>query len=228
MKKQRSQYRGTSDRRTQIIDAALLSFTEEGFNNTTIQDIRRRSGASNGSIYHHFGSKERLAAEVYLQGVVEYQRQMVEEAGKTRDAREGIHAIIRHHIRWVCEHPAWTRYLFRMRHADFMVHAEKAISETNREFEALMGNFFRMHMASGAIRALPKELYISMVFGPPQELSRLWMVAEIPDNPDDYIEEIGEAVWRSLKTDPGPDDDLKPAGRKTKKPTGGGKCSSMK
>ncbi len=50
------------DRRDQILAAALGAFAEKGFAAATIEDVRERSGASTGSIYHHFGDKEGLAA----------------------------------------------------------------------------------------------------------------------------------------------------------------------
>ena len=36
---------------------------------TIFEDVRMRSGASVGSIYHHFGSKEGIAGALYLAGM---------------------------------------------------------------------------------------------------------------------------------------------------------------
>ena len=49
------------------MNAALELFVTKGFLATTMDDVRRRSGASIGSIYHHFGSKEDLAAALYVE-----------------------------------------------------------------------------------------------------------------------------------------------------------------
>src|SRR5258708_35559368 len=56
-------------RRQEIMAAALDCFTAKGFSETSMADIQERSGASMGSIYHHFESKERLAAALYLEGL---------------------------------------------------------------------------------------------------------------------------------------------------------------
>ena len=48
-------------RRQAILEAALTCFTSKGFTETTMEDIRKLSGASTGSIYHHFENKEMLA-----------------------------------------------------------------------------------------------------------------------------------------------------------------------
>jgi AcrR family transcriptional regulator len=45
-------------RRQQILDAALRGFSQEGFHNTTIADIVRGSGVSQGTFYLYFATKD--------------------------------------------------------------------------------------------------------------------------------------------------------------------------
>ncbi len=84
MKTKNSKHTTTAARRTEIIRAALACFTELGFTPTGMVDIRRKSNASTGSIYHHFKSKEQLAAEVYLEGIRDYQEGFVTALGRAR------------------------------------------------------------------------------------------------------------------------------------------------
>ena len=46
------------DRRQQILDAAVASFSRKGFHQATIEDIRLEAGLSRGAVYHYFKSKE--------------------------------------------------------------------------------------------------------------------------------------------------------------------------
>ena len=46
------------DRRNQILDAAVATFSRKGFHQTTIEDIRLEAGLSRGAVYHYFKSKE--------------------------------------------------------------------------------------------------------------------------------------------------------------------------
>ena len=48
--------------RARIRDAALRLFAERGLGGTTIRDIARAAGVSNGLVRHHFGSKDGLRA----------------------------------------------------------------------------------------------------------------------------------------------------------------------
>ena len=45
-------------RRQQVLDAAYTCFAQDGFYETTMQDIAREAGVSYGVVYHYFRSKE--------------------------------------------------------------------------------------------------------------------------------------------------------------------------
>lgn len=47
-------------RRSQILEAALVCFSREGFHRTTMQDIVKQSQLSPGAIYNYFQSKEEI------------------------------------------------------------------------------------------------------------------------------------------------------------------------
>ena len=69
----RARLKRSEGRRREIIKAALTCFTEHGFEKTGMALIREHSGASTGSIYHHFQSKEQLGAAVYLESILDWQ-----------------------------------------------------------------------------------------------------------------------------------------------------------
>ena len=47
-----------------ILDAAERLFAEKGYARTTLQDVIDATGLSKGAVYHHFTSKEEIAAKV--------------------------------------------------------------------------------------------------------------------------------------------------------------------
>src|SRR5438034_9109023 len=105
--------RATHRRRRQILDGALSCFIKHGFEATTIEQIRVTSGASHGSIYHHFGSKEAIALALYVEGMHEYQQQVLTQLERQSTAAHGIRAMIAAHLEWVMAHPARALYLTR-------------------------------------------------------------------------------------------------------------------
>ena len=56
---------GSEATRQQILDTALVMFREQGFEETTIRAIARRTGLSLGATYYYFNSKEALVAAYY-------------------------------------------------------------------------------------------------------------------------------------------------------------------
>lgn len=169
----------TGKRRDEIIQAALTCFVEQGFANTTMEDIRRRSEASTGSIYHHFKSKEQLATAVYLEGIVDYQAGFTAQLDRNRSARKGIAAVIQYHLRWVEEHIEWAHYLFQMRHADFITAAEDAIAEQNREFYEHIQHWLDARYDTGELRRLPFEAVLLIIVSPCFGLARLWLSGQV-------------------------------------------------
>src|SRR5258707_15886203 len=93
-----------ADRRREILDAALACFVEKGLVATTIDEIRLAAGASIGSRYHHFDSKDDLAAALYIEGLHDYQQGAVAERHAHPEAEQGIKAAVVHHLRWVMCH----------------------------------------------------------------------------------------------------------------------------
>ena len=104
-----------SSRKQEILQAALACFTEFGVEATTIEMIRDRSGASIGSLYHHFGNRERIIAALYLEGIGEYAALL--EAGliETLDAEACVRLFVTSYIDWVVANPDWARFVLHNR-----------------------------------------------------------------------------------------------------------------
>lgn len=198
MKRINSRNKGTPSRKKLIIEAALSCFTELGLDQTNMENIRTRSGASTGSIYHHFKSKEQLAAEVYLEGIRRYQEGFLPALEESTDAREGIRSVVRYHLGWVEDHPDWARFLFQQRRAEFMTAMEDEFSRINADFFGRASRWFGTHIKSGAVRQLPADLYIALVLGPCQEYTRIYLSGRARAKPDEIADELAGAIWRAV------------------------------
>ena len=73
------------ERRNQILDAAVATFSRTGFHQTTIEDIRVASGLSRGAIYHYFKSKEDIIDAIRGRSSGQAQG-FREEASRSEDA----------------------------------------------------------------------------------------------------------------------------------------------
>jgi AcrR family transcriptional regulator len=169
-------------RRQAILDAALAAFSERGVEATTIDDIRRRSGASVGSIYHHFGDKEGLADALYVEGVRAYQQSFL-----------GVKALVAHHLRWVTENEDLARHLLRRRDVD-----ERTL---NAEFNELSGRWFERQREAGKLRALEADITFVLLIGPAQALCRRWLGGRRETSLAAAERPLAEAAWRALRAD---------------------------
>ncbi|ABW66267.1 TetR/AcrR family transcriptional regulator [Desulfosudis oleivorans] len=198
MKKPNTIHAASCGRQRQIIEAALACFTEKGFPATSIADICKKAGASTGSVYHHFKSKGRLAAAIYLEGVRDYQAGMIDALSKETTAKGGIFAIVQYHLTWVKTHPEWARFLFQKRHAEYMDDTEDRMKQLNAEFVKQMSAWFAKHMESGAIRPLPRDVFSALLLGPCQEFARMHVTGYAKTDVTEAARHLAAAAWASL------------------------------
>ena len=201
MKTPNATHTASPKRQREIIEAALACFTEKGFQATSIADICKKAGASTGSVYHHFKSKGRLAAAIYLEGIRDYQSGMVDMLSGLESARKGIFAIVRYHLVWVKQNPEWARFLFQKRHAEYMDDTEDEMKRLNALFARAMADWFQTHIQAGKIRSLPRDLLIALLLGPCQEYSRQYISGHAATDVTVAAEIIGAGTWAALGMD---------------------------
>lgn len=164
--------RPTTDRRSAILDGALSAFLRLGYEATTVEDIRLESGASIGSIYHHFAGKESIAAELYVQALAHYQRGLAVVFAENASARAGVAAIVRHHLDWVWANKEEAEFLLAHREPELLERSRVAVEDLNQAFLAEVRKWFRARVADGQLRPMPLQVQLAMVLGPLQEFGR--------------------------------------------------------
>jgi AcrR family transcriptional regulator len=189
----------SAQRRRSILDAALAAFRERGYDATTIEDIRERSGASVGSLYHHFGGKEGITGAIYLEALAQYQEGVMRALESTGSASTGITAMARFHIRWITEHPDWARFLFRMRGAEGVRAVEAEIAQMNRRVFARVATWAEPHVRAGRLARLPRDLFLLLCLGPAQEYGRLWLAGRTETPPHRAAPALADAAWRAVR-----------------------------
>lgn len=188
----------TVSRRQAILDAALACFNAEGIEATTIEAIRERSGASVGSVYHHFGSKERIAATLFVEGVTAHARLLTRYLEDAHTAEQGVRAVVHAYVDWVSDNPALARFLLRSRTFVAKAEGEESLTKINDEnFRAIRARF-RPWIESGAIRRLPVELYVPLLRGPAQDYARMFLGGQAKTDIRAHREALADAAWRAV------------------------------
>jgi AcrR family transcriptional regulator len=97
-----------------ILDAATEVFATRGFTAATMADVVASSGASIGSIYHHFGGKSELFLAIFEQMANAVDRRIeaaMEQAGKEADPRRIFELHVRAYLEAMWENRRLARVL---------------------------------------------------------------------------------------------------------------------
>jgi AcrR family transcriptional regulator len=191
---------GLPKRRTAILSGALVEFNANGVAGASIDDIRRRSGASVGSIYHHFGDKDGIAGALYLEGLADYQQGFVAVLDAARTTRAGVEDAVRHHVGWIEQRKDLARFLFLGRDARAVIATERPLRDQNRRFFSQVTGWTQPRVLAGELRELEPELLTALWIGPSQELARHWLTGRSRISPTEAAPTLAEAAWRCLST----------------------------
>lgn len=186
-------------RREEILRAALDAFTEKGFAAATIDDVRARSGASIGSIYHHFGGKEELAAAVYVEGLRDYQSGALRTLRRERRAEALVRALVRHHVRWIGRNADLARFIFGRRETEVREATEEPMAQLNRRFFAESSARLEPHFERGELRRMPLDVFHAVLIGPSQEFSRHWLAGRTRTSIKAAERDLADAAWNALR-----------------------------
>lgn len=184
------------------MEAGLRVFDELGFAEATIDDLRHQADVSVGSIYHHFGDKDGLAAAVYVRALIGYQRGLAAVLRGTTDAEAGVRGVVDQHLRWVGRNPAAARLLTRRRELETRRLVEPRIEVLNRRMFGQIAMWYRPRAERGELRPLDQPLLHAVWLGPAQEYTRLAL--ERPDriadpDPPPAGPALADAAWASLR-----------------------------
>ena len=189
-------------RRRRILDASLELFLEVGVEAATIDDVRRRSGASVGSLYHRFGNKEGIAAAVYVDALRHYQSEFVAALTRARDAGDGVRSAVRTHMRWIRENPDRAEFLFNVAGAGVRRACGTDLRDLNDEFFGVVEAWLHRYVDARELRALSTDMVYALWLGPSQELARLWLARGRRSALRTESTVLADAAWRALRTNP--------------------------
>lgn len=185
-------------RRREILMAALHCFTVHGIQGATIDMIRAQSGASVGSLYHHFGNKEKIVQALYIEGVRDYQNQLLVALDNTENAEDGIRHIVETFIDWITDNPDWARFVFYARSQVATMTSDVDVQRESRQFWEYLQAWFNEQVTAGSVRKLSKECYSSLIIGPAQDYARRWLSGRVKAPLLEQKKVFSDAAWRAV------------------------------
>lgn len=185
----------TTDKRDEIVRAALELIAEHGFHGAPMAMIAKRAGVGAGTIYRYFESKDVLIREIYacLEGQV--------WTAIKENYPEGLHEqflhICRYLIRYFLASPLEFRFIEQFHNSPYGVDCrrEKFLGEKNKD---LVTELFEAGQQQQIIKDLPLPILSALTFGPLVDVCRDHILQFIKlDAP--LIDRIIAASWDAIR-----------------------------
>jgi len=100
-----------SDTKGKILEAALKLFSRKGFRETTVKDIAKEVGITEGAIYRHFNSKDEIIHDLLISITTELKEAIAKSIEKGESEEEIFKNIIETLIDYAFNKPESYRFL---------------------------------------------------------------------------------------------------------------------
>jgi AcrR family transcriptional regulator len=168
-----SRRRLAEQRREQILDAALLVFSQKGFAGATIRDIAREVGITEGLLYHYFEGKDQLIQACWKERSFRphFERILAESQGVS--VAQVLREVFKSLLHTLYEHGSIVRlHLSEMQRDREMAADYRARNDDN---ERILCEFLRARQAAGEIRPDAKvEAAVRLLTSRVRSLILIW------------------------------------------------------
>ncbi|WP_251091427.1 TetR/AcrR family transcriptional regulator [Streptomyces sp. Caat 7-52] len=182
-----------------LLAAALEVHEHKGPEGFTVQAVTSTSGISLGSLYHHFGSFDGLAAALYAQCMADLLDALIASLERTRTARTGVRAVVVAYLRFAEEQPAKARFIHASSYAGFLPAHTAAIAAAKAPRIERLQSWARPHAEAGHIVDLPDPLTEMLLIGPVAETARRWLAGDPTIDLKQASRVLPERIWQSLR-----------------------------
>lgn len=180
--------------RSRIVQAALACAAEQGWEATSMGAVRTRAGVSNGSLFHHFPSRDALTTAVIAEGMANHQETLLRVLRGADDARAGVQGVVVAHLGWIAENPSLARLLLSAPAGAPPRGLEAAVADENR---AIFGEVAAWLTAHGWTRRPDLPVVLALWTGPAQAYARRWLADQV-DHPSTVADDLACGAWRAL------------------------------
>jgi AcrR family transcriptional regulator len=183
------------DTRHRIETAAVQLFVDKGVAETTVRDIARAVGLSEGAMYRHFASKDELVWHLFERHYVEFAGRLGTLASAESSTRGKLAAMIRGFCQSHDENPILFRFLLFVQHDQLGRLAEETPTPVS-----VMRAVIESGIASGDIPAQNPDLATALVFGVVLEPVQFAAYGRLSADMNGMSERLIAAAWAAITT----------------------------
>ncbi|PLX88009.1 MAG: TetR family transcriptional regulator [Desulfuromonas sp.] len=184
-----------ADTRTVILNTALRLFTQNGYFNTSVHDIKREAHLSIGSIYHYFKGKDEIAKALYHDLLEEMEQQFNLIASSHSSTHDRCKAVVSLLLSMTDEKPEAMAFMLHAKHREFLPNETPVCS--SKPF-TLMKGMVREGIEKGEIRELDPLVAAAVMFGGPIRLIHLHLDGIFAGPLVRQLPSIWDCAWKSV------------------------------
>lgn len=186
----------TTDTRALILKTALRLFTQSGYFNTSVHDLKREASLSIGSIYHYFKSKEEIAKALYQDLLHEMVQHMDLIASRHTTAHDRCRAVVSLLFSMPDERrPEAMAFMLHAKHQEFLPNEKPVCS--SQPF-TLMKKMVKEGIQSGELRNLDPLMAAAALFGGPIRMIHLHLDGILGGPLSGQLASAWDCAWRGV------------------------------
>ncbi|MDK0521239.1 TetR/AcrR family transcriptional regulator [Streptomyces sp. ML-6] len=184
-----------------LLTAALEVYATSGRPGFTVTAVTEASGVSLGSLYHHFGSFDGLAAALYIRCMEQLFDEMTAALNRARTARTGVRALIVAYLRFTEEHPDAALFLHASAHSGYLATHADEIRTAKAAKLAVISEWMTPRVLAGEIAPMPVPILEVLVMGPVAEAAHRWLAHTYDMDLAQAARILPDRIWRTLRPD---------------------------
>lgn len=169
------------ERRQELIDAARQLFVQRGYEETSVSDIVKKIGVTQGTFYWHFPSKQEILAAI-MREMAELITAVMRKTAERQElaAIEKLRQMENESMALMTEHSTLLQALWIRANAPFR---EQLIKETNPQFLLIIVSIIRQGVAEGVFHVSNPEAAAVFVLAVVDkffdEVAREWSIQKL-------------------------------------------------
>ncbi|WFL76232.1 TetR/AcrR family transcriptional regulator [Altererythrobacter arenosus] len=190
----------SEETRNRVLDATRELLMAHGFNELTMKHVQEKSGISNGSIFHHFGSKEGIVREIFIEERRLYlgaiADAIVHHEGDPCDAfAAGARRAVDYQLQDI---ERFMRLVADFSDSEWLRANKELWLDAANDIQRPVVEWAMPHFASGALPLLPPTVFQSLSLGPAEFITRSQRQGRI-ENALEHVDSLAAAIGAGLK-----------------------------
>jgi AcrR family transcriptional regulator len=187
-----------SDKRNDIMRAALELIAQQGFHGAPMSEISEKAGVATGTIYRYFENKEVIIKELSQELEEKINEHIQKGYPVEQSLRERFLFLLRELLRYFIKNPLYFSYMEQYFNSPYGIslHRERLLGKSNNH-DILM-DIFDQGIEQQILKELPKAVLFSLAFGSMIILMRDHILGFVTLD-DSLIKQVTEACWDAIR-----------------------------